>query len=83
MVSPMVVLMASAPAKPQACKMPHRHLLTMDLMLMGMLPDMVAPMPVGGFMAILTAIFLSTPKSMSTISLTTSFIRSRMSIQMI
>ena len=44
---------------------------------------MDASIPVDGFLAILTAIFLSTPKSMSTISLTTSFIRSRMSIQMI
>ena len=66
----------------------HLQALLMVLTAVPILPPamtsaMDASIPVDGFLAILTAIFLSTPKSMSTISLTTSFIRSRMSIQMI
>lgn len=66
----------------------HLQALLMVLTAVPILPPtmtsaMDASIPVDDFLAILTAIFLSTPKSMSTISLTTSFIRSRMSIQMI
>ena len=66
----------------------HLQALLMVLTAVPILPPamtsaMDASIPVDGFLAILTAIFLSTPKSMSMISLTTSFIRSRMSIQMI